>query len=175
MSGARNLESGNRKPNIAHARKLARKLVKDTGLDSPPIELRSIVKQLKTTYEVDIDAVDFGDAVSGIQVTEGNKSFSVGYNQSQHVHRQRFTVAHEIGHFLLGHTREASPDKQPPEEIIEKEANEFASELLMPLEMLKTDFKNGISDMKMLATRYWVSDEAMYLRIMNGKLLNKIK
>lgn len=49
--------------------------------------------------------------------------------------RQRFTVAHELGHILLGHVgkydlvnREPSPSDNP----IEQEANVFASRLLAP-------------------------------------------
>lgn len=49
--------------------------------------------------------------------------------------RQRFTIAHELGHILLGHVgryqlvnREPSPSDNP----IESEANVFASRLLAP-------------------------------------------
>lgn len=48
--------------------------------------------------------------------------------------RQRFTLAHELGHiFLQHHTK----NKHLPEYIKEQSANAFAGELLMPLEMMK--------------------------------------
>ncbi len=57
------------------------------------------------------------------------------YNDKCAVGRQRFTVAHELGHILLGHVgkyelvnREPSPNDNP----IEQAANVFASRLLAP-------------------------------------------
>ncbi len=61
-------------------------------------------------------------------------------NDKQHRHRKRFTLAHEIGHILLGH----DPAIFDGESIIEArqawqetEANRFASELLLPVPELK--------------------------------------
>lgn len=57
------------------------------------------------------------------------------YNSNCTVGRQRFTVAHELGHITLGHVgkyvlvnREPTPNDNP----IEQEANVFASRLLAP-------------------------------------------
>ena len=52
--------------------------------------------------------------------------------------RKRFTIAHELGHYILGHNRkEVAHDDQVSMEYYksgsqETEANQFASELLMP-------------------------------------------
>ncbi len=52
--------------------------------------------------------------------------------------RKRFTIAHELGHYILGHNRkEVAHDNQASMEFYksgsqETEANQFASELLMP-------------------------------------------
>lgn len=49
--------------------------------------------------------------------------------------RQRFTVAHELGHILLGHVGEAelvNREPGPGDNPIEQEANVFASRLLAP-------------------------------------------
>ena len=74
---------------------------------------------------------------------DGNDGFSTIINGEAHIYvnyhsphqRQRFTVAHELGHILLGHTgqyeltnREPSPSDNP----IEQAANVFASRLLAP-------------------------------------------
>lgn len=60
------------------------------------------------------------------------------YNQSRPVGRQRFTVAHELGHLLLGHTgpllnREPDPGDSPTE----RAANAFAGNLLAPACVLR--------------------------------------
>lgn len=49
--------------------------------------------------------------------------------------RQRFTVAHELGHILLGHVgkyRLVNREPHPEDNPIEQEANVFASRLLAP-------------------------------------------
>lgn len=60
------------------------------------------------------------------------------YNQSRPVGRQRFTVAHELGHLVLGHkgpliNREPSSKDNP----VEREANVFAANLLAPACVLR--------------------------------------
>lgn len=60
------------------------------------------------------------------------------YNQSRPAGRQRFTVAHELGHLLLGHTgplvnREPHPGDSPTE----RAANHFAANLLAPACVLR--------------------------------------
>lgn len=76
--------------------------------------------------------------------TVDNDAFSIGkiilYDDSKPKQRQRFSIAHEIGHIFL-HTnngatvynREPSPNDDP----VETEANIFASRLLAPLCVLQ--------------------------------------
>ena len=71
---------------------------------------------------------------------ENNDAFSIGryifYDDTKPPSRQRFSIAHEIGHIVLHNTngatvlnREMSPNDDP----LEREANVFASRLLAPL------------------------------------------
>ena len=49
--------------------------------------------------------------------------------------RQRFTIAHELGHILLGHVGEGNlvnREPDPTDHPMEREANVFASRLLAP-------------------------------------------
>ena len=60
------------------------------------------------------------------------------YSQARPVSRQRFTVAHELGHLLLGHSgplinREPRPGDNPQE----RAANAFAADLLAPACVLR--------------------------------------
>ena len=75
--------------------------------------------------------------------TSNNDAFSIGrvifYDDTKPITRQRFSIAHEIGHIVLhdhdGATlfnRELSPNDDP----LETEANIFASRLLAPLIVL---------------------------------------
>lgn len=86
--------------------------------------------------------------------------------------RQRFTIAHEIGHHVLAHGEgkrdtvdEFSLRNTVPTEI---EANQFAAELLMPESRIRSlVFDDGIKDIIRLALKAGVSQVAMQYRLKN--------
>jgi Zn-dependent peptidase ImmA (M78 family) len=72
--------------------------------------------------------------------TVDNDAFSMGrvifYNDQNIVSRQRFSIAHEMGHIFLHSPREATVynrEPSPNDNPFETEANIFASRLLAPL------------------------------------------
>jgi Zn-dependent peptidase ImmA (M78 family) len=161
------------KPRIQYAQRLAKRIVADAGIMKPPVILNKVVKYLKENRNraIEIYPQNFSEKIDGMQVMDDDISV-IAYNQTKHVHRKRFTVAHELGHMMLGHTSmnfDLNFESNKPEEI---EANQFAAELLMPLEMLKVDILN--SNPKELAKLYRVSEEAMWWRLTNNKLLKLI-
>ena len=79
--------------------------------------------------------------------------------------RQRFTVAHELGHATLGHC--------VPAEKLEIEANAFASELLLPCEDLRKAFRDGLS-FSAVASRFQASRQATLLALSSAGLLGKL-
>lgn len=167
------MDEQNSKLRIGLARNIARKLLRDTGIKNPPILIRDIVNQIKKQRDLSVYPWACGSEIDGIQVTQGN-SATIGYNQAKHQHRQRFTVAHEIGHLLLGHTSGnfiLDLNSKKPEDI---EANQFAAELLMPLEMLKNSFQSGIKNAKDIARIYNVSEEMTWWRLCDCKLILKM-
>jgi Zn-dependent peptidase ImmA (M78 family) len=87
--------------------------------------------------------------------------------------RQRFTVAHELGHWIC-HAQErpeAAPaycradeiGPDPQAKVREREANIFAAELLMP----ENAVRSRADDEHDLAARFGVSQEAMAWRLYN--------
>jgi len=96
----------------------------------------------------------------------------IGLNKSHHPHRQRFSLGHELGHFLLKHPPEF---ELPTEEarICNRESDEFSGELLVPLESLKRSLNHtkSISD---LAHLFNVSQDVITIRLLNQNLLKKI-
>lgn len=88
--------------------------------------------------------------------------------------RKRFTVAHELGHIMLGHVgryelinREISPNDNP----IEQEANVFASRLLAPacvlwgLKVKSADEISQLCDISPTAAEYrWQRMQELYKR-----------
>ena len=91
--------------------------------------------------------------------------------------RRRFSVAHEVGHFLL-HTGagpqgvfcrvgDLRPDPDSPERLRERQANRFAAELLMPRELVEREVARLGPDPFTLARVFAVSDVAMGFRLVN--------
>ena len=96
----------------------------------------------------------------------------IGLNKSHHPHRQRFSLGHELGHYLLKHPPEF---ELPPEEakICNREADEFSGELLVPLESLKRAL-NTTNTISELAHLFNVSQEVLTIRILNQNLLKEL-
>jgi Zn-dependent peptidase ImmA (M78 family) len=160
---------------IGRARELARKLLKDSGCKGTPVMLKDIISYLKNESGLECAPLELSDATSGFLVEDEDVS-GIAYNSGHHVHRQRFSVAHEIGHFMLSHNNQRKNDinRDETNSAHEKEANAFATELLMPLEFLKKDLKMPI-DIDELAKKYWVSRDAMSWRIQDSTVLKYVK
>ncbi len=154
---------------IGFAKTLARKVISNISAPFPPVLIRDVVAYIKQDANLKVFSWNFTKKISGLLVNDGENS-SIGYNINQHRHRQRFTVAHEIGHCLLGHTCSSADYNFGSKNPHEVEANQFAAELLMPLEKLKEDCRIGI-DAPELAKKYYVSEESMWWRLMDCKLI----
>lgn len=103
-------------------------------------------------------------------------------NSAEPTVRQRFTIAHEIGHLALGHVSpECAQHREDPASNfsgtvlpIEREANAFAAQLLMPENVLEYAVnEERISDIARLARMFDVSQVAMKYRLQNIGLLEQ--
>jgi transcriptional regulator with XRE-family HTH domain len=112
------------------------------------------------------------DDISGLLVQQGG-NVAIGVNQHQYPGRQRFTVAHELGHFVLNHHDRFHLDLGPSNSFgdspnfdwrLEREANDFAANLLMPASLLRDHWKPSASP-KELADVFGVSPIAMTYRL----------
>jgi len=123
---------------------------------------------------------DLGE-VSGLMVRRGQE-LVIGVNNSQAPVRQRFTIAHEFGHYLLHEGISAhydrdfkvnyrSAESSQATNVEEIEANFFAASLLMPTAFLDADgaieYLDSDAGVAELARRYHVSRHAMSLRLAN--------
>jgi Zn-dependent peptidase ImmA (M78 family) len=158
---------------IGFARDAARQILRDSSNESAPISLSKVIRELSKYAPVSVKGMDF-DQLDGINIRVGDKT-NILYNKNHHIHRNRFTVAHEIGHLVLGHLKKtydiADFTSSDPEE---KEANEFAAELLIPTHLLKDLYKKDPSP-KSLAVRFLVSEQAMFEKVMTCGLLKAPK
>lgn len=150
------------------ARNAARALLKRAKVKVAPIFINELIPLLKKEYDLKtIKGVELSDHLSGFLIQE-NQMSAIAYNKTHHINRQRFTIAHEIGHLVLGHN---VIDEGSVSSTEETEANIFASELLMPLEFIKKDIKTGGFSIPGLAEKYIVSEEAMGHRFQDTAIL----
>jgi hypothetical protein len=117
------------------------------------------------------------DSYEGMLVSNPQDAAEWGifYNGKASPERRRFTIAHELGHFILHRSQQMtfSCDKESvysgADAIgnIEREADEFASNLLMPGDLLREWITRQKIDLRILsaiAKRFQVSFEALCIR-----------
>lgn len=105
-----------------------------------------------------------------LEIDELGTTIAVNANHSQN--RQTFTIAHELGHFYLhSHTRKKFTETKLSENLysfgevlIEREANLFASELLIPEEVLEKMLSKKFNYFR-ISNTIGVSAEALKWRI----------
>lgn len=129
------------RPNFDKAKREAKKLLEDFGIEYPPIDPELIAE----SSGVDVVYADFegGSDISGFYDFDESRIY---VNKDQPATRKNFTIAHELGHHIL-HQEYARSERyrymprnnayagaKPPEE---READAFAASLLVPLDMLK--------------------------------------
>lgn len=93
-------------------------------------------------------------------------------NNRHHKHRQKFTLAHELGHYILHRGKQidivdTTFFRNNDVDSMEYMANEFASNLLMPKEQLEKLILNGCKNIGDLADKFQVSASAMKYRIIS--------
>lgn len=156
------------------ARQKALDILRISNITTPPVSLDLVCEKLG----LKIIPYEFPDSMSALFIIEGNIK-AIGVNKNHPRVRQRFSVAHELGHFVSGHEdfnheEVAHIDREKKYlnrfHRMEEEADEFAAELLMPEFLLKNDYHNP-GEIEELAKKYEVSQQAMTIQLINLKLL----
>ncbi|HAT3994129.1 TPA: ImmA/IrrE family metallo-endopeptidase [Elizabethkingia anophelis] len=148
-----------------------------------PINLEELIKK----EGINVINYPFEDDISGVLVIEED-NVTIGINKKSINVRKRFTLAHELGHYKL-HTqkskmfmdnvffRKKSEGYTSKEEKIEKEANYFAANILMPESLVKKEIielscdLHDDSTIASLANKFEVSSSAMTFRLINLGLI----
>ncbi len=167
---------------IAGARRRAVELLEEQGICSAPVDVAAMAVRLG----VSIVAQPLEESVSGVLVLRGGQA-AIGVNEAHPPRRQRFTIAHELGHYLL-HRDAASlfvdegltfyRDRSSGDGVYQQEieANAFAAELLMPQRLLRDHLGSQRVDLHddvavtRLAAKFGVSVQALTVRLVTLKL-----
>jgi len=126
------------------------------------------------------------DNKSGYIRRELDGSFTIGLNRDDSELRQRFTLAHELGHYFL-HSDLLEPGGEHFDRLYsghndsgvlsardETQANRFAAELLMPKTQVERLWSlNSRKEHWKLAKQFGVSSSAMAWRLVNLNLARK--
>jgi len=164
----------------------AEKTLRDTDGYRVPVPIHLVAERLNLTLE----AAALGEKVSGMLVVQGDQG-AIGYNSAHARVRQRFTISHEIAHYLL-HARRSGKaqlfiDKQVTYRRDEQssagvnseevEANKLGAALLMPRGLVQQEVRTQDLDLDdgeaidLLAKRFQVSTAAMSNRLQNLRML----
>src|SRR5205807_8592593 len=133
----------------------------------------------------------FKGGISGMLFRDARRKV-IGVNSFHAPTRQRFTIAHELGHLLLHETRSMIVDTHVyrRDEVSsmgtqkeEREANAFAAELLMPADFVERacdEIAGALPTITVnqlvgnLASRFQVSQQAMEIRLGNLQILTPL-
>jgi Zn-dependent peptidase ImmA (M78 family) len=167
---------------------MAGQLREAAGQQSLPVDVAEIARQrgASVVYET------MGPDLSGLLYRDGG-TVVIGVNSLHATNRQRFTIAHELGHLVLHQGRPVvldhvvrlnfrDPRSGMATDAEEIQANRFAAELLMPAERVRAEARRGrdaatqIDEgfIKDLADGFEVSVEAMKNRLTNLGLLSQV-
>lgn len=142
---------------------------------SAPVDVFGLARSLG----VRVNQSFLDSEISGELVRVGQSAFEINVNANHATTRQRFTAAHELGHFIFHRNligdgldddrayrstqagRFFNPRIGPKQE---SEANQFAASLLMPHDLVKNMEAEGLSRRQM-ADRLGVSEHAMAIRL----------
>jgi Zn-dependent peptidase ImmA (M78 family) len=139
-------------------------LLQSAGVTREPVSLRDVVSALNLEV-VQAAGEPFVCEAALQPVGDGHTIVLRGESSEQ---RRRFSIAHEVGHFVL-HPQRRAPERgggvNAAWQSQEREADQFAAELLMPELMVREAVLQHGLDVGRLADRFDVSRQAMQVRL----------
>jgi Zn-dependent peptidase ImmA (M78 family) len=166
---------------VTSARNQAEALVDALGIRAAPVDVEGIAR----TLGLQIVFTSLEQDVSGVLIT-GPQGSCIAIRREDVKTRQRFSIAHELGHYCLRHQFEAGGhvhvDKgyafskrngksSTGTDIKEIEANQFSASLLMPSKLVRECIRTLNTDelydshVTALSHEFQVSEQAMTIRL----------
>lgn len=147
-----------------------------------PVDVEALIQKIGISFSFE----PMPEGKSGLIRKELNGRFTIKINSNEGRQRQRFTAAHELGHYFMHrHLLEAGGEHAdrlfdgeinpsgPLTYLHETQANRFAAETLMPKSEIKRLFDPLTLNYEELSAAFEVSPKAMAWRIYNLGLADK--
>lgn len=141
------------------------------------VDIEDIIRDMGIVLD---KKADLPSSISGQIERLENGSYKISTNKAEFYFRQRFTMAHELGHYvlhrdLLGQgTDDGIAYRTVPEsdlynprmgELQESQANAFAARTLMPAHVVKKAMEACAGDVKRAAIKIKTSAQALEIRL----------
>ncbi len=160
-------------PDFQLAEKKAKEIIAKYGITVPFVDVASIA------MEEGLKLVEFDPAnneqLNAIAGFLNPETKTIYINKNDPANRKTYTIAHELGHYILKHKANefgVLPRFQSyhsEKQGIEKEADAFAANLLVPKDLLKSIMRKyslSNNDVGILAKMFAVSEEMMRYRLL---------
>lgn len=164
-------------------------------MDSATSIKRQIVKAGNTPVDVIALALDQGLKISYFNPAQSKsntlesvsglldkKNSTIFVNSTDPLARQRFTIAHELGHFIYNHDEDKFGlnyrDDIRDRNSAERQADDFAAEVLMPSPIVRKKIKqysDASPTLTEIASLFGVSNQAMKVKLDNMGLLSAVR
>jgi Zn-dependent peptidase ImmA (M78 family) len=146
------------------------------------VNIEDLIKELGIALDKE---ASLDPEISGQIERESKGEYKISVNAKDHYYRRRFTMAHELGHYvyhrdLLGDGTDDNvayrstsageffnPDIKPHHET---QANRFAAQLLMPKRLVQYFMDECGGDRSAVAKKLQVSEQALDIRLQNLNL-----
>lgn len=173
LKGGDSVLSENR---ILEIERAAWNALNEIGVNSE-LDFPMVPTQLAEHWKIPIKEVRFKDPNISGAISRNNGGVVILVNEWDATVRKRFTIAHELGHYVLHLNQDPNgfPDDRvdykrtlfdgrshTPEE---EEANRYAAALLMPAPILGKILVRGENSIQDLLGMFGVSEEAMSIRL----------
>lgn len=152
---------------------ILKKAQEENLLDSRgKLDIESFIK--RNYPNIELVMMPLESNVSG-ELMYHNGKWKMIINTKHPLTRQRFTMSHELGHYV-SHRQKSNKftdslfyRKNENKDSIEYQADKFAAEILMPEQYVRSEIKEGILDVDELAEIFGVSGQAMLNRLKDLK------
>jgi predicted transcriptional regulator len=140
---------------------------------APPVDVYAIARDLGIEVRRRLMSADTSGLIERSPERGGPSGFAIAVNALHSPKRQRFTVAHEIAHFILhrdligprGEVVDDAMYRSSLSDTLERQANRLAAEILMPAQLIRELYQDGNHSPEALARDFDVSQQAMEIRM----------